>query len=186
MFEDGEGLRSPVKFAVAATYDKFAAKWSDLSREKLAWVNLWAPLLDRFTVQEINAVADYCVREFRRPPVPVEFMELASRCRAGKPLSEPIVSKLERMAYLILASEEFATSDISLSEISDACLMAAAIAHLKSYDQLLGPRISEEFKLQELSGRATMFGQEAANWRQDALEGKGYWKDVFEAPAGGE
>lgn len=179
MFGDGEGLRSHVKFAVAATYDKFVKKWG-LPSEKLFWVDIWAPLLDRFTVQEINAVADYCVREFRRPPVPVEFMELASRQRAGRPLSDPIVSKLERMAYLILTSEEFATSDVTLSEVSDACLIAAAIAHSKSYDGL-SSQISAEFKLSEFTGRARMFAEEAAHWKQDADEGKGYWKDVFGA-----
>jgi hypothetical protein len=177
MFGDGEGLQSGVKFAVAATYEKFAKKWG-LSIEKLLWVDIWSPLLERFTVSEINAAADYCVNEFRRPPVPVEFIELASRHRASRPLSDPIVSKLERMAYLILASEEFTTSDVSLSEISDACLIAAAVTHLKSYDRLLMDT-NPEFLLAELGGRARMFGTHAVDWKKDAEAGRGYWREVF-------
>ena len=96
MFGDGEGLHTEVKFAVAATYDKFAAKWG-VTGDKLRWVDDWASFLSRFSVAEINSVADYCVIEFRRPPVPVEYIELCTRVRNGKQLSEPMVSKLERM-----------------------------------------------------------------------------------------
>ncbi|MBJ9622326.1 hypothetical protein [Burkholderia multivorans] len=177
MFEKGEGLNSELKFAVAATYDKFAKQW-EMPVSKLQWVDLWAPLLERFTVAEINAAADHCVKEFHRPPVPVELIELATRVRAAKPLSDPIVSKLERMAYLILASEEFNDPNVSDSEIADACLIAAAIAQRKTYAALL-PDVSSDYLIQELSGRAQMFATEAANWQRDAAEGKGYWADTF-------
>ncbi|UBQ43410.1 hypothetical protein [Comamonas thiooxydans] len=177
MIGDGKGLNSPGKFAVAATYDKFSQKWG-LAVEKLIWVDIWASLLERLTVEEINSIADYCVVEFHRPPVPVEFLELASRLRAGRPLSEPIVSKLERMAYLILTSEEFAASEVTLSEISDACLIAASVAYSKAYAEAM-PDIDPEYMQLEFSGRANMFLAEARNWRKDATAKKGYWRDVF-------
>ena len=78
MFGEGEGLKSPVKFAVAAAYDKFAGRW-EMAGDKLRWVDVWPPLLERFSVQEINAAADYCAKEFRRPPVPVEFIARTRR-----------------------------------------------------------------------------------------------------------
>lgn len=175
MFGDGEGLSTEVKFAVAATYDKFAAEWG-ISTEKLRWVDIWSPFLSRFTVNEINAVADYCIKEFRRPPVPVEYIELCTRLRNAKPLSEPIVSKIERMAYLILASDDF--QEVSRSEISDACLIAATIASLNSYVEI-APSVRHEYIKQELSGRLNMFFDEALLWKLDAKEGKGYWNGIF-------
>lgn len=177
MFSEGEGLNSPVKFAVAAAYDKFAARW-EMVGDKLHWVDVWAPLLERFSVQEINAAVDYCAKEFRRPPVPVELIELATRVRTGRPLSEPIVSLAERMAYLILTSDEFAASNATLSDIRDACMIAASVAYLKEYDAVRLDT-SEEFRLVEFGGRARMFMREAIDWHKDAREGKGYWKDAF-------
>jgi hypothetical protein len=178
MFGDGEGLNTEVKFAVAATYDKFDAKWG-ISTEKLRWVDIWSPFLSRFTVNEINAVADYCIKEFRRPPVPVEYIELCTRLKKTKPLSEPIVSKIERMAYLILASEDF--QEASRSEISDACLIAGTIASLNSYAEI-APGVQHDYIKQELSGRLNMFFEEALLWKLDAKEGKGYWDGVFTEP----
>ena len=178
MFGQGEGLNSPAKFAVAAAYDKFAARW-EMVGDKLHWVDVWAPLLERFSVQEINAAADYCAAEFRRPPVPVEFIELATRVRSGRPLSDPIVSLAERMAYLILTSDEFAASGAMLSDIRDACMIAASIAYLKQFDEVRLDT-SEEFRIDEFSGRARVFIKDAIDWHKDAREGKGYWKDFFE------
>lgn len=177
MFDKGEGLNSEVKFAVAATYDKFSQRW-DLIPDKLKWVDVWAPLLSSFSVQEINVAADYCMAEFRRPPVPVELRILAERVRSGKPLSDPIVSKLERMAYLILFSDEFRGMDVSYSELSDACLIAGAIAHRKAYAEL-DMQMEPSFLINEVSGRAKMFAEEAENWQRDAAEGKGYWIEAF-------
>ncbi|KGS21609.1 hypothetical protein [Burkholderia pseudomallei] len=177
MFDKGEGLNSEVKFAVAATYDKFSQRW-DLLVDKLKWVDMWAQLLGNFSVEEINTAADYCVAEFRRPPVPVEMRILAERVRSGKPLSDPIVSKLERMAYLILFSDEFRNMEISYSELSDACLIVAAIAHRKAYGEL-DTKVDPSFLTSELSSRAQMFAEEAENWERDATEGKGYWVEAF-------
>lgn len=177
MFDKGEGLNSEVKFAVSATYDKFSQRW-DLLMDKLEWVDAWAQLLGSFSVEEINAAADYCVAEFHRPPVPVEMRILAERVRLGKPLSDPIVSKVERIAYLILFSDEFRNADVSNSELSDACLIAAAIAHRKAYAEL-DTKIDSSFLVGELGGRARMFSEEAENWERDAAEGKGYWLDAF-------
>lgn len=179
MFGDGEGLSTEVKFAVAAAYDKFSAKWG-MSVEKLRWVDIWSPFLSRFTIAEINSVADYCIKEFRRPPVPVEYIELCTRLRNAKPLSEPIVSKVEGMAYLILANEDFQKA--SSSEISDACLIAATIASLNSYAKFAS-EVQREYIKQELSGRLNMFFEEALRWQQDAKEGKGYWVGVFAEPS---
>lgn len=177
MFGDGEGLRTEVKFAVAAAYDKFAAKWG-ISVEKLRWIDDWSSFLSRFTVAEINSVAEYCVNEFRRPPVPVEYIELCTRLRNGRPLSEPIVSKVERMAYLILANEDFKIGGVSNSEISDACLIAAAIGSLNAYAEH-APNVPAEHIKEELSGRVRMFFEEALRWQSDAKEGKGYWAGML-------
>lgn len=175
MFGDGEGLRTEVKFAVAAAYDKFDSKWG-MPPDKLRWVDIWSPLLNRFTLNEINAVADYCVTEFRRPPVPGEYIELCTRLRDSKLLSEPIVSKIERMAYLILDNEDF--QGASSSNISDACLIAATIASMNSYAES-APSVNHESVKRELSGRLNMFFEEALLWQLDAKEGKGYWSKVF-------
>lgn len=177
MFGDGEGLQSNVKFAVAATYDKFTAQWK-LPAQKLRWVDIWSSLLSRFSVEEINSVANYCVREFRRPPIPVEFIELCHRIRDGRPLSEPIVSKIERMAYLILSNADFKTGEVSNSEISDACLIAASIASLNAYAEM-APNVPKEGIGTELTCRTKMFFEEALRWQIDSKEGKGYWADTF-------
>ncbi|WP_402719856.1 hypothetical protein [Janthinobacterium rivuli] len=175
MFGDGEGLETEVKFAVAAAYDKFNEKWG-LPTEKLRWVDIWSPCLSRFSVAEINAIAAYIVTEYRRPPVPVEYIELCTRLRDGKALSDPIVSKIERMAYLILANDDF--QGASSSEISDACLIAASISSLNSYAEL-GMKDKQEWIKQELSGRLNMFFEEAKLWQMDAKEGKGYWNGTI-------
>lgn len=175
MFGEGEGLSTEVKFAVAATYEKFAAKWG-MPVEKLRFVDDWSSFLGRFTVTEINSVADYWVQEFRRLPTAGEYIELCNRLRNGKPLSEPIVSKVERMARLILANEDL--QGASSSEISDACQIAATIASLNAYvEHSLGA--PHEYIKQELSGRLNMFFEEALLWQLDAKEGKGYWAGVF-------
>lgn len=182
MFGDGEGLELEIKFAVEATYEKFANRWGMVS-EKLHWVDIWAPFLASFTVDEINTVADHCVKDFRRPPVPAEFIELANRARRGQLLSEPIVSKVERMAYLILISEEFSSTDATNSEISDACLIAAAIAHSQSYAEVL-PNANPDHIVSEFTGRAGMFASESVHWKKDAEEGKGYWAKLFASKNG--
>lgn len=79
---------------------------------------------------------------------------------------------------MILMSDEFAASNASLSDIRDACMIAASIAYLKDYDAVRLDT-SEEFRLVEFSGRARMFMAEAIDWHKDAREGKGYWKDAF-------
>lgn len=178
MFDKGEGLDSDIKFAVAAAYDKFSQRWG-LLVDRLKWVDMWAQLLGNFTVAEINAAAEYCVAEFRRPPVPVEMRELAQRVREGKPLSDPIVSQLERAAYLILFSDEVRRMKLSYADLSDACLIAAAIAQRMAYAEL-DTTIEPWYMVSELSGRARMFAEEAENWQRDAAEGKGYWVEVFD------
>lgn len=178
MFDDSkEGLSSPLKYAVCETYEKFSKEW-ELHSDKLFWVELWALQLSTFTVEEINAVADYCVLEFRRSPSLGEFIQLLSRIRAGNPLNDPIVSKVEQLAYLLLTSEELAGSDLSLSEISDACLIAAAISYSKEYAKGMLDINSEYLKL-EFSGRANIFLAEAQNWKEDAIDKKGYWQGIF-------
>jgi hypothetical protein len=177
MFDDRDGLNSGVQFAVAAAYDKFSKQW-ELLPDKLFWINIWSKTLKKFTVQEINAAADHCVKEFLRPPVPFEFVELATRFREGKSMSDPIVSKLERMAYLILSNEEFADCGITHSDISDACLIAAAISNLNAYAEI-SVDMDKKYIHDEHSGRARMFSNEAANWKKLAQDGKGYWVGSF-------
>lgn len=177
MFGEGEGLESSVKFAVTATYDKFNRKWG-LPTEKLKWVDIWSPFLSKFSIAVINRVSDYCIHEFPSPPVPAKFIELATKATEGRSLSEPIASKAERMAYLILASDDFKGRGISNSELSDACLIAAAIAHQNSYAESL-PNTSPEYILQEIAGRSRMFAKEVSHWKKDAHAGKGYWQGVI-------
>src|SRR5690606_36848310 len=136
MLIDGEGLESGVKFSVAATYEKFNSKW-DIPIDKLRWVDLWSSILEPLSVEEINTVADHCVKEFRRPPVPIEFIKLAKRIRTGQPLTDPLVSKVERIAHLILNSTAITEENFTQSELSDAFLIAGAIAHSKSYAEVL-------------------------------------------------
>ncbi|MCP1574192.1 hypothetical protein J2S30_002571 [Herbaspirillum rubrisubalbicans] len=175
MFGDGEGLNAEVKFAVAAAYDKFHMKWG-LNAEKLRWVEIWSAVLSKFSTREINEVAAYCLKEFRRPPVPVEYIELCTRYRNGLELSAPIVSTVERMAYLILANEDFQMA--SSSDIARACVIAAAVSTLKTYEEFM-PNTPFEYIKHELVGEAQMFIEEANRWHMDAKDGKGYWKDFF-------
>ena len=169
-----------VKFAVTAAYESFAHRWS-MHSEKEYWVGVMSSLLTPFSIDAINAATDFCLKEFQRPPVPVELLELTKRAHDGKPLSESIVSKVERMAYLILASEEFGTSDIRESELADACLIAAAIAHTKSYTKLL-PETDAESIENLFAERAKMFGAEATEWKSQAASSKGYWANFFQSP----
>jgi hypothetical protein len=101
-------------------------------------------------------------------------MELAMRSRFGKPMSAPIVSKLERLAYLIISSDEFKGSGFTTGELSDACLIAAAVLYVKSYAED-APNIDPKYIVQEMAGRANMFGAEAQDWQTLAQNGKGYW-----------
>lgn len=175
MLEDQDEASAEVKLAVTEVYDKFAGKWQ-MSSERQRWIEYWAPCLSEFTPSEISFVADYCIKEHRRPPVPVEFKVLCSRLRNSKPLSEPIVSRIERLAYLILANEEF--QEASSSDISDACLIASAISSLNSYAHL-AYHSKEAGVRDELNSRLNMFFDEALLWQLDAKEGRGYWAKVF-------
>jgi hypothetical protein len=166
-------MNSGIEFALARSYDRFHKKWG-LPSKKAFWVSIWAEHLSDCTLDEITTVTDYCESEMSRAPVLPEFFQLIERLRHNKPLSQPIVSLVERMAFLILTSDEFC--DASDSQVSDACLVAAAAAHLRSYR---GINLSPEGIVSELSGRAKMFGTEANIWQKDATIGKGYWGFYF-------
>jgi len=169
-----EGLRAEVKFAVAATYEKFAATW-EIPVGKLQFVDTWSRGLSDFTVTEINAVADFCIKELRSPPTLGQYFVLGNRLRDGTPLSEPMVSPQERMAYRILTGTNF--QGVS-SILFDACLIAASIAALKAYAETTSTTPQEHIR-SELTGRLNMFFEAALEWQLDAKEGKGYWAEVF-------
>lgn len=174
--EDRKGLRTEVKFAVAATYDKFATKW-ELPVRKLDFVDIWSQSLSQFTTTEINSVGDFCIKDLRSPPTLGEYFQLCTRLRTAEPLSDPIVSQVERMAYQILAREDYQGRN---SSISDACMIAAIIASLKAYSEM-GSTTPPEHIRSEMSGRLNMFFASALEWQLDAKEGKGYWAEVFSA-----
>ncbi|WP_028216792.1 hypothetical protein [Paraburkholderia oxyphila] len=174
-------MSSDLKFAIEATYDKFAQQW-DLEVSKPDWIAAWSPFLKSFTVDEIDAAADHCVKEFRRPPGPIELIRLVTRYREGKPLSAPIVSRLERLAYLLLTSDEFIGQDVSNAEIRDACLIAAAISDKKTHAEVFPDGLTPETAIylkNEFAERARMFANVADEWQADASEGKGYWAGTF-------
>ncbi|MBT2750039.1 MULTISPECIES: hypothetical protein [unclassified Lysobacter] len=163
-----------IEFALTRSYDRFNRKWR-LPSEKTAWVKVWCLYLNDCSLDEITAVTDYCESEMNRAPSLPEFAQLVDRLRSGKPLSDPIVSLAERMAFLILTSDEFADADAPT--LSDACLIAGALAHLKSYGgigDVSGEEIASDF-----SGRAKMFSCAAGHWKTDVDQGKGYWKFYF-------
>jgi hypothetical protein len=56
----------------------------------------------------------------------------------------------------------------------DACLIAAAVLYVKSYAED-APNIDPKYIVQEMAGRANMFGAEAQDWQTLAQNGKGYW-----------
>ena len=166
-------MNSGIEFSLGQSYDRFHKKWG-LPSSKALWINIWARHLSDCTLDEITAVTDYCESEMSRAPVLPEFFQLVKRLRDNQPLAEPIVSLVERMAFLILTSDEFC--DANDSDISDACLIAGAAAHLRSYR---GISASSEWIIAELSGRAKMFGTEASIWQKDAARDKGYWGFYF-------
>jgi hypothetical protein len=170
-------MNSGIEFALARTYDKFNKKWG-LPSEKLTWIKIWSSHLVDCDLNEITLVTDYCESEMQRAPSLPEFIQLASRLRDRQPLSEPIVSLAERMAFLILTSDEL--SGAEPHHLSDACLIAGAIAHLKSYRGM--KNVPEEGITAEFSGRAKMFSSEAMLWAKDAAHGKGYWKVYLGGP----
>jgi len=174
MLKDGEGLKSGIKFAVGAAYDRFAAAW-DMPADKLGWIDTWSSILEGYEVADISAVVEHCVGRFRRQPVPAEFLELIRRKLSGEALDNPLVSKIERLAMKLLDEKALSSECESLSELSDVCLIAAAVAHLKSYEELL-PAVGAEGVSSEFIGRARMFADAALEWKQDASEGRGFWK----------
>jgi hypothetical protein len=177
-----EGRASPeLRKAVARMVYEFREKWPSKQPLTQTFMDWYADLLHDFTVDEIDSLIVYCVDNRRKPPVPVELIELRNRMRSGKPLADPIVSMVERIAYLVLTSDEFANSKVSMSDIMDGCLIAAAIAHVKSY-QGINLEVSAEFMAEEMAGRARMFATEAEDWRLDADEGKGYWAPFLKPP----
>jgi hypothetical protein len=169
-----KGLRAEVKFAVAATYEKFAATW-EIPVGKLGFVDIWSGGLSDFTVTEVNVVADFCVKELRSPPTLGEYLQLCNRLRDGTPLSEPMVSPQELMAYRILTGGDFHEGSFSLL---DACLIVASIGTLKAYAEMTSTTPHEHIR-SELTRRLNMFFAAALEWQLDAKEGKGYWAEVF-------
>ena len=162
-----------LEFLLAPLFDLLHARWP-LPISRASWARTWAMYLGPATRQELDVVAEYWLQKMARFPILPEFRELLQRLRRDEPLSEPIVSLQERLAFLLLTSEEASTADPLV--LADACLVAGAALHLRSYVNLDIP--AEGFVV-ELKGRAGMFAQEAQHWRAQAREGQGYWTFLF-------
>lgn len=162
-----------LEFALARIYDAFHARWT-LTSPRLGWARVWAEHLGSATTEELTIVADYCLAEMDRCPSLPEFRQLIEQLRNGEPLSAPIVSPQERLAFLILTADEFVGVD--RSELADACLIAAATLNSKAHESL---GLEEEDVARLFVGRAQMFADEVAGWRKEAASGKGYWTFLF-------
>jgi len=173
-----EGLDSEIKFVIAATYELFQRTWGDLHSEKIDWVDTWSGLLKSFDAKTIKYASEYCVQNLRGSPTLPIFRIYCQRVRDKKRLSDPIVSNIEKIARTIIELPEHDIGYSSYSELSDACLIVAAIASAKANDEV-GLKWDENMVDIELSGRARMFGLESISWAEDAKEGKGYWCDLL-------
>lgn len=166
-------MNGGLEFALARIYDAFHRRWT-LTSPRLGWARVWAEHLGAATAEELTIVADYCLAEMDRCPSLPEFRQLIERLRHGEPLSAPIVSPQERLAFLILTDDEFVGVD--RSEFADACLIAAATLNSKAHESL---GLEEEDVARLFIGRAQMFADEVAGWRKEAASGKGYWTFLF-------
>lgn len=166
-------MSAGLEFALVRIYDAFHARWN-LTSPRLGWASVWAERLGAATVEELTIVADYCLAEMDRCPSLPEFRQLIERLRNGEPLSAPIVSPQECLAFLILTADEFVGVD--RSELADACLIAAATLNSKVHESL---GLAEDDVAGLFVGRARMFAGEVAGWRNEAATGKGYWTFLF-------
>ena len=171
-------MSSGLQFALNQTYKRFDEKWA-LPSKRSDWVRFWAEDLKGSTPDEINEVTEFCLSSMERCPSSPIFMKLVERLRNHEPLEAPIVSAAERLAFLLLTSSEFA--EVDEFQLADACLIAGAALHLKSSQAI--PRSTAEGAAAELSGRARMFAIEAAHWRTEAINGRGYWTFFFKPKA---
>jgi len=171
-------MSSGLKFVLTQIYKRFDEKWG-LPSKRADWVRFWAEDLEPSTPDEINEVAEYCLSSMPRCPSMPEFLKLIERLRKHEPLEAPVVSAEERLAFLILTSSEFA--DVDPFHFADACLIAGAALHLKSFQSL--PSSTSAGAITEVGGRARMFATDAVHWRNEAKDGRGYWTFFFK-PAG--
>lgn len=179
MFFGEEERASPeVIDAMTRTANKFSARWEFSSPPDAKWIHLWSNFVGDMTPDEIDRAADHFVKAFRSPPMIGDFTEAKIRMRAGRSLDEPFVSAAERIAYMILTTDEFTGSGVSFNDLSTACLIAAVVANMKAHEGLVpdeGLQVLNEI----LSGTLSQIGDMSKDWIDDAREGKGYWASVF-------
>lgn len=164
--------------AMARAAEKFAQKWSYPSPPDAQWVENWADLLHDLTPEEIDTAAALFLKDFHSPPLPAHFVEVRDRIRAGRKLDEPFVSQPERIAFMILTSDEFAGGGVSLSDLSRGCMIASVIANMKAHQGIVPmdhPGLHDM-----LMNDLRYIGDMSHDWLADAKDGKGYWAGLFD------
>ena len=131
-------------------------------------------LLLNLTPQEIDTAAALFLKAFHSPPLPAHFVEVRDRIRASLKLDEPFVSQPERIAFMILTSDEFVGGGggASLSDLSRGCMIAAVIANMKAHQGIVPmdhPGLHDM-----LMNELRYIGDMSHDWLADARDGKGY------------
>ncbi len=178
MFGDGEGLNTEIKFVVGAAFDAFSKAWGDLASEKIFWIDTWSELLVEYDVRTIGHATEHCIQTLTRSPTLPEFKTYCKRIKNKERLTDPIISKVEKIARNILETTPETLDYSNYSELADACLIAASIAAAKA-NESVGLEWNKNMVELDLAARARMFGFESLLWRDDARNGKGYWFDLL-------
>lgn len=173
------GRASPeVIEAMTQAATKFTGRWAYTSPPDAKWIHLWSNALSEMTPAEIDQAANHFVKAFRSPPMIADFIEAKNRIRAGRSLDEPFVSAAERIAFMILTTDEFIGSGVQFGDLSTACLIAAVIANIKNHQGIVPDK--DLPVLNELLGsNLSLIGDMSKDWLADAREGKGYWATIF-------
>jgi len=180
MFGDKKGLSAEVKFSVNSVYDAFSNKWNDFDHDKLSWIDTWSELLSTYSIKSINKALEHCINNLNRAPSAFEFRTYCQRHHNNQCMDTPIVSKQEENARRIIElSKEIGCE--TLSELQDACLIAASIAATKTNREVDIEWDENAIDIHFLS-RARMFAYESVYWADDAENNKGYWADILKLP----
>lgn len=177
MFGDKEGLNTDIKFAVSSIYDGFSNKWDNFDHDKLSWISTWSEVLSSFSVKQINIALQHCIKNINRPPSVFEFRTYCKRAQNNENMNAPYVTRQEEMARRIIKlSNNIGCKD--LSELQDACLIAASIAASRS-NREVDIEWDEKSVDVHFLPRARMFAFESINWTQEAEANNGYWTDIL-------
>lgn len=176
----GKEPRASPKVIAAKTRaaEQFAQKWPYPSPPDAQWVETCSDLLHDFTSDEIYTAAALFLKDFHSQPMPAHFVEVRNRIHAGRKLDEPFVSQPERIAFMILTSDEFAGGGVRLSDLSRGSLVAAVIANMKAHHGIVPmdhPGLHDM-----LMNDLRYIGDMSDDWLTDARDGKGCWAGLFD------